>query len=93
MNCDDLLKLLSEYIDGEVDPTICRELEKHLADCNPCRVVVDNLRQTVRLYRHGQEYELPGPFRERLHASLREKWKQRRPTRGGSEPDQGPNQA
>ena len=78
MNCDDMLKLLSDYIDGEVDPAICQELEKHLADCNGCRVVVDTLRQTVRLYKHGQEYELPQPFRQRLHDSLRNKWKQHR---------------
>ena len=78
MKCDDLLKLLSDYVDGEVDPAICKELEKHLSDCDPCRVVVDNITQTVRLYRGEQEYELPMTFRKRLHASLRDKWKQHR---------------
>ncbi len=82
MKCDELLAILNEYIDGEVDASICQELEQHLAQCGPCRVVVDNIRQTVRLYHGEQEYELPVQFRQRLHEALREKWQQRR---GGGE--------
>lgn len=77
MRCDELLKILNEYVDGEIDPAICRELETHLADCDPCRVVVDNMRQTIRLYRNEQELELPAAFRHRLHQALRDKWQQR----------------
>jgi anti-sigma factor RsiW len=80
MNCDELLTLLSEYIDGDVDPGICGELEKHLAGCDPCRIVVDNMQRTVRLYKEGKEYELPLPFRQRLHEALRERWKERKRT-------------
>lgn len=76
MKCDDLLALLSEYVDGQIDPSVCAELERHLAGCNPCQVVVDNLRRTITLYRAGQPYELPVEFRSRLHAALRERWKQ-----------------
>lgn len=75
MKCEELLKVLNEYVDGTVDPGICEEFEKHMAGCNPCQVVVDNIRQTIRLYREGQCYELPLHFRARLHAALREKWK------------------
>jgi len=39
--CRELLTLINEYVDGEVDPSLCRGLERHLAKCNPCRVVVD----------------------------------------------------
>lgn len=77
MKCDQLLKLLNDYVDGEVDPAICQELQKHLGDCDACRVVVDNLRRTISLYKDGQEYELPAEFRSRLDQALREKWKQR----------------
>ena len=77
MRCDELLAILNEYVDGEVDPAICRELEGHLADCDPCRVVVDNMRQTIRLYKNEQEIELPAAFRQRLHQALRDKWQQR----------------
>ena len=77
MKCEDLLTLLNEYVDGTVDPAICDEFEKHMAGCNPCQVVVDNIRKTITLYQRGEPYELPSPFRDRLHAALRERWKAR----------------
>ncbi|MBI4659063.1 MAG: zf-HC2 domain-containing protein [Verrucomicrobia bacterium] len=76
MKCQDLLRELNEYVDGTLDPSICEEFEKHMAGCNPCQVVVDNLRKTIRLYKAGQPYELPVKFREKLHAVLRKKWKE-----------------
>jgi len=75
MKCEELLAILNDYVDGQVSPGICKDLEKHLAGCNPCQVVVDNIRQTITLYKEGQPYELPLPFRDRLHQALRNKWK------------------
>lgn len=66
--------MLNEYVDGTVDPAICTEFEKHLAGCNPCQVVIDNIRKTITLYKRGQAYELPAQFRQNLHARLRVKW-------------------
>jgi len=77
MNCEQLLAVLNDYVDGDIAPGVCAELERHLAGCNPCQVVVDNIRQTITLYRAGQPYELPLAFRERLHQALRERWKER----------------
>jgi anti-sigma factor RsiW len=76
MKCTELLAALNEYVDGTVDPAICAEFEKHMAGCNPCQVVVDNIRKTITLYQNGQPYELPVTFRSRLHAALRERWKE-----------------
>jgi anti-sigma factor RsiW len=78
MKCEELLSLLSEYVDGTVDPGLCAEFERHMAGCSPCQVVVDNIRQTISIYREGQPVELPAAFRERLHATLRERWRQGR---------------
>ena len=76
MKCEELLTMLNEYVDGTVDPSICKEFEKHLAGCNPCQVVVDNIRQTITLYKDGQPYELPVAVREKLHAALRQRFVQ-----------------
>ncbi len=48
--CQDMLKQLNEYIDDEIDATLCQELERHLAHCTDCRVVLDTLTKTVKLY-------------------------------------------
>jgi hypothetical protein len=76
MKCDELLKLLNECVDGTVDPSICEEFEQHLAGCNPCQVVVDNIRQTIQLYKEGKPYPLPPGFRERLYQALRQRWQE-----------------
>lgn len=75
MKCEELMALLNEYVDGTLDPGFCEEFEKHMAGCNPCQVVVDNIRKTITLYKQGQPYELPMEFRNRLHSALREHWK------------------
>ncbi len=81
MKCEELLTMLNEYVDGTVDPAICEEFNKHLAGCNPCQVVVDNIRQTITLYKDGQPYPMPAQFRERMHDALRRSWREKHPAR------------
>jgi anti-sigma factor RsiW len=76
MKCEELLAVLNEYVDGKIAPAICAEFEKHMAGCNPCQVVVDNIRKTITLYKNGKPYELPLKFRNKLHAVLRTHWKE-----------------
>jgi hypothetical protein len=81
MKCEELLKMLNEYVDGTVDPAICDEFEKHMTGCNPCQVVVDNIRKTITVYKNGQPYALPVAFRSQLHATLRERWLAKHPVK------------
>jgi anti-sigma factor RsiW len=83
MKCEEMLALLNEYVDGTVDPAFCAEFERHMAGCNPCQVVVDNIRQTIRLYKNGESYQLPPAFAERLHGVLRARWHQAHPPATG----------
>ena len=59
MKCEELLAMLNEYVDGTVDPAVCEEFEKHMAGCNPCQVVVDNIRQTITLYKGKRKKRSP----------------------------------
>ncbi|MGE0757054.1 MAG: anti-sigma factor [Pirellulaceae bacterium] len=74
MTCDELLKTLNEYVDDPTVLAICEEFAQHLAGCNPCQVVVDNIRQTIALYRAGQAYEVPAALESRLQDALRSRW-------------------
>ncbi|MCD6339086.1 MAG: zf-HC2 domain-containing protein, partial [Verrucomicrobia bacterium] len=47
MNCRELLEQLNQYVDGDIDPALCEEIERHLADCDPCQVMVDTLPKTI----------------------------------------------
>ncbi len=70
-NCVNLLGSLSEYIDGELNPELCAEIEKHLAGCEDCRVVLNTTRRTIDLVRMPIEKPaIPDDVRERLFKRL-----------------------
>lgn len=68
--CSHLLENLSEYLDGEASEAVCAAIERHLASCTDCRIVVDTMRQTVYLYRQLPQPEMPETVRERLYRKL-----------------------
>jgi anti-sigma factor RsiW len=70
--CRHLLDSLSPYVDGELGPELCVELERHLSDCENCQIVVDSLRKTVYLYRvtSDEPPTVPEDVRQRLYHSL-----------------------
>jgi len=74
MKCEEMLRFLNEYVDGTLDPSMCKEFAEHMKGCNPCEIVVDNIRKTITLYKNGQPCEMPMKFHNRLHAALRTRW-------------------
>lgn len=70
-NCQELLGSLSSYIDGDLSPELCQELEKHLAGCDDCRVVLNTTKRTIDLVHSPIEKpDLPEDVRERLFKRL-----------------------
>ena len=70
-SCHHLLGSLSEYVDDDLRAELCAEIERHLAGCENCRVVVDTLSKTVYLYHAtAQEAEVPSQVRGRLFETL-----------------------
>ncbi len=71
LNCESLLGSLSEYIDGELSPQLCQEIEEHLAGCENCRLVLNTTRRTIDLVQAPPEKtNLPDDVRERLFKRL-----------------------
>mgnify|MGYP001156508757 CR=1 FL=1 len=69
--CSHYLHEISDYIDGELDPRLCRELEEHMAGCENCTVVVNTLKRTIELYQEDESTpELPEETRKRLFKRL-----------------------
>lgn len=77
MNCEEILAALNEYIEGNEAAPLCEEFKRHLSQCQPCQVVVNNMRQTILLCKDGRQYEIPPQCRDKIHALLREKFKAR----------------
>jgi anti-sigma factor (TIGR02949 family) len=70
-NCEELLGSLSAYIDGDLGPELCLELEKHLAGCDNCRIVLNTTKRTIDLVHAPiEKLDVPEDVRERLFKRL-----------------------
>jgi anti-sigma factor RsiW len=70
-SCHEMLEGISEYVDGNARQSLCDEIERHMAECPDCRVVVDTLKKTIYLYRQQEEnIHMPSDARQRLFHSL-----------------------
>lgn len=67
-DCYEALSQVNQYIDGELAPELCQEIERHLANCPNCQIVFDTLTQTIKLYQvlEREPVELPAGLEERL---------------------------
>ena len=79
--CKKHIQNIADYIDGEIDQALCEQLEKHLKECNNCRIMVDTMRQTVVLCREGKREALPPEIESRLLQALKQKWAAKFPDR------------
>ena len=70
--CRELLARLCDYLDGELAADWCAELERHLAVCDDCRVLVDTTRKTVLLFQRYGRTALPAEAEARLWGALRQ---------------------
>jgi len=73
LNCKGVIRELSNYIDGDLDPVVKQELEHHLAHCEDCTMIVDQTKKTIEILCGSQIVSLSADARSRLHAKLREK--------------------
>ena len=70
-DCQALLNSLSDFIDGELETELCEKIEKHLTECQNCRIVVDTLRKTITLYQQTvTQDEIPNEVHDRLFKRL-----------------------
>jgi Predicted transmembrane transcriptional regulator (anti-sigma factor) len=69
-NCTEIFGMLSEYLDLELPPAMCQEIDEHLATCPPCVDFVKSLRKTVDLCRQYEPSETPAPLGEAARRDL-----------------------
>jgi anti-sigma factor RsiW len=70
MNCKHVWEYISEYIDGNVEPALREEIERHLEHCQICSAILDSTRNILILTADERTFELPVGFSERLHERL-----------------------
>jgi len=81
-NCKKMFAQLSEYLDLELPPDTCREMEAHMAGCSPCTEFTQSLRKTVELCRRYGAQELPEPIAQNARQKLLDAYQKMLAARG-----------
>jgi RNA polymerase sigma-70 factor (ECF subfamily) len=68
--CKEIFSLLSDYLNLELPPDACQEIETHLAGCPPCIEFAESLRKTIDLCRGYRPAELPEPIGKQARDQL-----------------------
>lgn len=61
-NCKRMFALLSDYLDMELPTEACKEMDAHIAGCEPCAAFRESLRKTIELCHRYQPQEVPRPI-------------------------------
>lgn len=79
--CKEIFELLSEYLDREIPPTLCSEIERHIQDCPPCVAFVDSLKKSIGLCRDLKAADPPPPLPDEVRTRLLDAWQKAIPVR------------
>jgi anti-sigma factor RsiW len=72
LNCDEVVELVTDYLDGALDEETERRFSGHLAGCDGCTTYVDQIRQTITtLGSSPSDVELTDEARDALLAAFR----------------------
>ena len=66
--CPDTARLVSRYLEGELDPGVCAKLEVHVKSCPDCGATCATLKDALVTCRSWRGEKLP----QRIRASLRQ---------------------
>jgi anti-sigma factor RsiW len=70
LNCEEVRREISNYIDEDMSPRMRRLLEAHLDQCRKCAVLLDSTHNVLVLLADEKRFQLPAGFSLRLRQTL-----------------------
>jgi hypothetical protein len=70
LNCEQVWREVSNYVDGEVDAALRPAMDEHFRTCKKCPSVLAGTRNVVQLYGDERMLEVPAGFSRRLEKRL-----------------------
>ena len=70
IDCYQVRRELSDYLEGDLTPELRVRIEDHLERCKHCTAVYDGMKNVVQLLSDERAIELPKGFSERLYRRL-----------------------
>jgi anti-sigma factor RsiW len=74
ISCQEVVELVTDYVEGALEPDETSLFEQHLNFCDGCVWYVDQMRTTISTVGRVDEDEVPPEARDRLMAVFRD-WK------------------
>jgi predicted anti-sigma-YlaC factor YlaD len=71
MSCQELVELVTAYLEHALTPEDHDRVEGHLADCGTCQVYVEQIRETIRLSGRVTPQDLSPEAERELLAAFR----------------------
>jgi anti-sigma factor (TIGR02949 family) len=73
ISCEEVLRAISDFLDGELEPDFCARVERHLAECAHCTAILDGARNLLTLVGHPEAIQLPHGFGDRLRQRIEQR--------------------
>ena len=72
LHCKEFVETISSYVDGDLSEDLCAELDKHLSECENCRIVVNTLKKTIDIvHEQADKEKTPDGVKDRLFYRLK----------------------
>lgn len=76
MECEDIIKLLSDYIDGEIEDTMEEIIKEHIEECEKCLSLLRTMEKTIFLSRSIlKEKKVPKSVIKRVYFEVKIRYK------------------
>jgi len=72
MDCDELVELVTAYLEGSLDPETRARFDLHLLECDGCENYLQQFRATVNTLGKIRNDELDPEFRDKLLTAFRD---------------------
>ncbi|MER7246468.1 zf-HC2 domain-containing protein [Kribbella sp. NPDC000426] len=71
MTCEELVELVTAFLDGELDPETEQRFVEHLAVCDGCEIYVEQMRRTIAEVGQVEPESLSSETRDSLLEAFR----------------------
>jgi RNA polymerase sigma-70 factor (ECF subfamily) len=68
--CPDIVSMLSKYMEGQLDSSVCARMEAHVRECRSCGEACDALQASLRSCRRWGNAPIPPDMRRRIRQAI-----------------------
>jgi anti-sigma factor RsiW len=76
LTCQEMVELVTDYIEGRLDDPTRARFEEHVAECGACTLYIEQMRQTIAVLGHIPAESISAAAEEELLAAFRN-WRER----------------